>query len=350
MSKSKQKSSGASKLPKRRLGQLQTPVKPSRRELSGAKTHRTRFSDQWQSYRSHHRQVAGESLRRLLKRPLATLMTTLVIAIAMVLPAGLYVGLNNVEAVSQGWDGAARLSVFLKFSVSDQDAQKLRQQLADRKDIASAEYISPSEALEEFRRRSGFGDVLDQLDSNPLPGVLVLSPTAENSSPEKIEALRDQLNALPQADLVKLDMEWLQRLNRITDISRRLTLALAAMLAAGVLLIVGNTIKLAIENRRDEILVVKLVGGTNAFVRRPFLYMGFWYGLFGGLLAWLLLASSLLWLSGPVKELAGLYNSSFSLLGLGILDSLIMWASAAGLGLLGALLVVGRELRAIEPK
>lgn len=346
---SKPKHSGASKLPKRRLGQLQSPAKPARRELSGAKTHRKRLGDQWQSYRSHHRQVAQESLRRLLKRPLATIMTTLVIAIAMVLPAGLYVGLNNVEAVSQGWEGAARLSVFLNFDVSDQQAQQLRWELLARKDISSADYISPNQALEEFRRRSGFGEVLDQLDSNPLPGVLILSPSPANSSPEQVEALRAQLAKLPQADLVKLDMEWLQRLNRITDISRRLTLALAGMLAAGVLLIVGNTIKLAIENRRDEILVVKLVGGTNAFVRRPFLYMGFWYGLFGGLTAWLLLAASLLWLSGPVKELAGLYNSSFSLLGLGILDSLIMWVSAAGLGLLGAMLVVGRELRAIEP-
>ena len=145
-------------------------------------------------------------------------------------------------------------------------------------------------------------------------------------------------------------MEWLQRLGQITEISRRVTLALAIMLAAGVLLIVGNTIKLAIENRRDEILVVKLVGGTNAFVRRPFLYMGFWYGLFGGLLAWVMLVGCLLWLGGPVRQLAGLYGSDYTLLGLGIGDTLLMWFSAAALGLLGAMLVVGRELRAIEPK
>ena len=132
--------------------------------------------------------------------------------------------------------------------------------------------------------------------------------------------------------------------------SGKTTLALAIMLAAGVLLIVGNTIKLAIENRRDEILVVKLVGGTNAFVRRPFLYMGFWYGLFGGLLAWVMLVGCLLWLGGPVRQLAGLYGSDYTLLGLGIGDTLLMWFSAAALGLLGAMLVVGRELRAIEPK
>ncbi len=346
----KPKSGGASKLPQRRLNQLQSKAAPSRRERSGAKTHRTRLGDQWQSYRSHHRQVAIDSLKRLLRRPITTLMTTLVIAIAMALPAGLYVGLNNVEAVSQGWDGAARLSLFLKFSVDEPQAEQLRRRLQARDDIASADYISPSAALEEFRRSSGFGEVLDQLDSNPLPGLIILSPSAGHSSPEQVQVLRDELAALPQADLVKLDMEWLQRLGRITELSRRLTLALAAMLAAGVLLIVGNTIKLAIENRRDEILVVKLVGGTNAFVRRPFLYMGFWYGLFGGLLAWLLLAASLIWLSGPVTALSGLYNSSFTLLGLGLVDSLIMWSCAAGLGLLGAVLVVGRELRAIEPK
>ncbi|WP_372864443.1 permease-like cell division protein FtsX [Spongiibacter sp.] len=346
----KPKSGGASKLPKRRLKQLQNPAKPARREPGGAKSHRTRFSDQWQSYRSHHRQVARDSLQRLLRRPLATLMTTLVIAIAMALPTGLYIGLNNVSAVSADWDGAARLSVFLKFSVDNRQAEQLRSSLARRDAIASAEYISPQAALEEFRTRSGFGEVLDQLDSNPLPGLIIVSPTSSHSSAAQVQILREQLAALPEADLVKLDMEWLQRLDRITELSRRLTLALAAMLALGVLLIVGNTIKLAIENRRDEILVIKLVGGTNAFVRRPFLYMGFWYGLFGGLLAWLLLSASLLWLSGPVKALSGLYNSDFSLMGLGLLDSLVMWICAASLGLLGAMLVVGRELRAIEPK
>ncbi|WP_374962688.1 permease-like cell division protein FtsX [Spongiibacter tropicus] len=345
------KPSGASRRPaKRRLEKLQNPDKPVRRERAGAKKHRAKVSDQWQSYRSHHQQVALDSLRRLLRRPLATLMTTLVIAIAMVLPAGLYVGLNNVESVSQGWDGAARLSLFLKFSVDDRAAEELRARLANRDDIASAEYISPAAALEEFRDRSGFGEVLDQLDSNPLPGLIVLSPSPANSQPEQVNALRDALAELPEADLVKLDMEWLQRLGQITEISRRVTLALAIMLAAGVLLIVGNTIKLAIENRRDEILVVKLVGGTNAFVRRPFLYMGFWYGLFGGLLAWVMLVGCLLWLGGPVRQLAGLYGSDYTLLGLGIGDTLLMWFSASALGLLGAMLVVGRELRAIEPK
>lgn len=340
---------GASPKP-RRLGQLQTPGKPPRRDAKGAKKHRTGFKDRLDSYRSHHRQVAGDSLRRLLRRPLATLMTTLVIAIALVLPAGLYIALNNVEEVSQGWDGAARVSMFLKFSVDDRAAESLRSELLKRDDIAEAEYISPKAALAEFRERSGFGEVLDQLDSNPLPGLIIVSPHGEHSAAKQLDALRAQLAAMPEADIVKLDMEWLQRLNTITEISRRLTLALAVMLAAGVLLIVGNTIKLAIENRRDEILVVKLVGGTNAFVRRPFLYMGFWYGLMGGVLAWLLLQFCLLWLREPVAALSGLYNSSFALIGLSFIESLLLLLVAAGLGLLGAILVVGRELRAIEPR
>ncbi len=340
---------GASPKP-RRLSKLQSPGKSPRREVVGAKKHRTGFRDRLDSYRSHHRQVAGESLRRLLKRPLATLMTTLVIAIAMVLPAGLYIALNNVDELSQGWDGAARVSMFLKFSVDDSAAESLRSELLKREDIAVAEYISPSAALAEFRERSGFGEVLDQLNSNPLPGLIILTPHGEHSGTKQLDALRGELAAMPQADIVKLDMEWLQRLNTITEISRRLTLALAVMLAAGVLLIVGNTIKLAIENRRAEILVVKLVGGTNAFVRRPFLYMGFWYGLMGGVLAWLLLQACLLWLRGPVSELSGLYHSDFLLIGLGLGESLLLWLAAAGLGLLGAVLVVGRELRAIEPR
>ncbi len=327
----------------------QDPMREARKG-PGVRRHRTGLRDRLESYRSHHRQVGRDSLGRLLKQPFTTMMTALVLAVAMALPMGLYVALNNIEAVSQGWEGAARLSMFLKFDVDANAAQRLRQEIVRRDEVAAAEYISPEEALVEFRERSGFGDVLDELDSNPLPGLIVITPQQAYSSPEKIALLRTSLAAMPQVDQLKLDMEWLQRLNRITELSRRMTVALAAMLALGVLLIVGNTIKLAIENRREEIVVVKLVGGTNAFVRRPFLYTGFWYGLTGGVLAWVLVEACLMWLKGPVAELSALYHSQFQLTGLGVLDSILVLIIASGLGLLGAVLVVGRELAAIEPQ
>ncbi|WP_235035550.1 permease-like cell division protein FtsX [Zhongshania aliphaticivorans] len=333
---------------KRRLGQLQTPA--GRKDVKGARRHKASISDRLAGYRSHHRQVALDSLQRLVRRPATTLMTTLVIAIALALPAGLYVGLNNVDAVSEGWEGAARISLFLKPAISNGQAETLRRTIASREGVAEAVYISPDKALEEFRASSGFGDVLDQLDANPLPGLIVVTPREANVSAAAVEALQSNLARLPEVDLAKLDMEWLHRLNRITELGRRLTLALAAMLAVGVLLIIGNTIKLAIEGRREEILVVKLVGGTNAFVRRPFLYTGLWYGLGGGLAAWILVQAGLIWLSGPISDLSHSYQSDFHLLGLGFLDTIILWLFSGLLGLFGAWLVVGRELRAIEPR
>jgi cell division transport system permease protein len=336
------------KMNKRRLGQLQSP--PSRKDIKGARRHKTSIKDRFAGYRSHHQQVAMDSLRRLWRRPAASIMTCLVIAIALALPASLYVGLNNVDAVSSGWEGAARISLFLKPNVNNVQAEALRKTIAGRAGVVSAEYISPDQALEEFRTSSGFGDVLDQLDRNPLPGLIVVTPREANVSAAVVSELQSALGSLPEVELAKLDMEWLQRLNRISELGRRVTLSLAAMLAVGVLLIIGNTIKLAIESRRDEILVVKLVGGTNAFVRRPFLYTGFWYGLGGGISAWFLLQAGLLWLRGPIAELSLSYQSHFKLLGLGLVDSLLLCLFAGALGLLGAWLVVGRELSAIEPR
>lgn len=334
---------------KRRLDRLISPP-PPRRDGGGARQRKLGFKDRLASYKSHHRQVAMDSLQRMLRRPATTVMTWLVIAIALALPAGLFVSLNNVDALSGGWEGAARLSLFLKDGVSDRDARELAETLGRREEVAKVDYISPEQALEEFRQSSGFGEVLDALDSNPLPGLLLVTPGFEHSQPGAVAALEADFAKLPAVDLVKLDMAWIQRLNSITELLRRMTLALAAMLGVGVLLIIGNTIKLAIESRRDEILVVKLVGGTNAFVRRPFLYTGLWYGLGGGLLAWVLVQGGLLWLSGPVSRLSALYGSEFTLLGLGVINSLLLWLGGSLLGLGGAWLVVGRELRAIEPQ
>lgn len=323
---------------------------PRGKEPQGAIRRAGGWRDRLEGYRAHHRQVAGESLRRLLRQPAASLMTALVVAIALALPSGLYVALKNVEALAVKWDGSARISLFLKSEIGNVEARSLVQVIAARAEVVSASYVSPDQALQEFRDSSGFGEVLDQLDSNPLPGLIVVVPSSEYVASDKLAALRVQLGELPAVELAKLDMEWVQRLNRITELARRMTLALAAMLALGVLLIVGNTIKLAVESRRNEILVVKLVGGTNAFVRRPFLYTGFWYGLAGGVLAWLLLQLALVWLGGPVGDLSALYKSPFTLQGLGVVGSVGLWSGASCLGLLGAWLVVGRELRLIEPR
>jgi cell division transport system permease protein len=320
------------------------------RRDQGASQSRTSIGDKLSSYFAHHQLVASDSLRRLLATPVPSLMTWLVIGIALALPTGLFVGLSNLDAVSRGWDGAAQISLFVNKQVSEQDSRQLAKQLQLRLDIAEVEFVSRSQALEEFQALSGYGDVLQHLDQNPLPAVIVVRPVEQQISALATEQLFLELKALPQIEQAVLDLEWVQRLYSMMELGKRMTLALGALLSLGVLLVIGNTIRLSIESRRDEIVIVKLVGATDAFVRRPFLYTGVWYGVGGGLVCWLIITFSLWWLSGPIANLAGLYQSEFSLHSLGFLQTLGLWLASGLLGLAGSWLAVSRHLGDIEPR
>lgn len=297
-----------------------------------------------------HLQTFFYALGQLSRRPFNTLMTSAVIGIALALPAGLNVLLSNAQQVTAGWDGATQISLFLKREVSETQAQALAQTLRAMPQIDSVRYISRAQALAEFKKLSGFGDALSMLEDNPLPSVLVVFPKLDESrGAAAVQALLNQLRARPEVDMAQLDMQWVKRIYAMMDIVRRGVWVLASLLALAVLLVVGNTIRLAIQNRRDEIVIIKLIGGTDAFIRRPFLYTGFWYGLFGGALALLLIQGALLALAGPVANLAGLYNSGFRLSGLGLLHVGALLGGGALLGLAGSWLAVGRHLREIEP-
>ncbi len=326
-----------------------TGARRVRRE-SGAVQSKATLRDRIGAWRSHHQLVACESLRRMLLQPLASLLTWMVIGIALALPASLFIALENMQQLTVGWDGAARVSLFLRDTVTEDVGRRLGQRLAKRPDVASYTYISRQAALEEFSQLSGFGDLLAELPSNPLPAVVVLEPALGTSSAEAMEQLLAQIQQLPEVELAQMDLQWVERLYGLMALGKRVTLALALLLGLGVLLVAGNTIRLAIENRRDEILVVKLVGGTDAYVRRPFLYTGFWYGLGGSIVAWLLLNVAMLWLDGPVGSLAGLYDSRFELQGLGFSGTLLLAIAGVALGLSGAWLAVTRHLGAITPR
>ena len=263
----------------------------------------------------------------------------------MALPVGLDVALDNVGRLGAKWESPAQISLFLQDEVSTAVASELAGGLETRTDIAATRLISREEALEEFRTLSGFGDVLDSLDRNPLPHLILVSPADEGGA----AALRDNLEGLPEVSEALLDMEWLQRLEGLMALSRRLVQAVGGLLVLGVVLILGNTIRLAIENRREEIVVVKLIGGSNAFVRRPFLYTGLWYGVGGGVFAAVLVALSLWFLQQPVGELAALYDTDFRLQGLGVMGALNLVILGGMLGLAGAWLAVARHLVRIEP-
>ena len=277
-------------------------------------------------------------------------MTWAVIGIALALPVGLYVALGNIQALGTRWEGSAQISLFLKQNLPDAAQQRLVEELQQWPEIEAIHVISKDEALAEFQALSGFADVLSHLEHNPLPVVLELLPAAEHSDPKAADALLQRLQKLPPVDLAQLDLEWVQRLAAMLALGQRLALGLVILLSMGVLLIIGNTIRLEIENRRDEIVVAKLVGATDAFVRRPFLYTGFWYGLGGGLCAGVIVGIGLAVLNRPVATLAGLYQSDYRLLGLGSADMLSLLMMAALLGFFGAWFSVGRHLDALEPR
>ena len=200
------------------------------------------------------------------------------------------------------------------------DYESSNLELGARQDISETRVISREEALDEFRTLSGFADVLASLQENPLPDLILVTPVAALDGPA-VSALRLELQGNSEVAEAVLDMEWLQRLNSVMELSRRLVLAIGGMLVVGVMLILGNTIRLAIESRRDEIVIVKLVGGSNGFVRRPFLYTGLWYGVGGGALAALLVSRALWFLEEPIGQLAILYESAFQLSGLGVMGA-----------------------------
>lgn len=303
-----------------------------------------------QQWFERHLQTLVGSLGRLWQQPFATLLTVLVIGIALALPACLHVMVQNVRAASGGWSNALDVSVYMKQSAKLDETQQVAERIRKRRDVAEVTVVEADAALEEFRRNSGFGEALEALKDNPLPHALVVRPAEGFREAGQVAALTGELRALPGVDIVQLDTEWVSRFNAILDVVRRVVFLAAGLFALGILVIVGNTIRLDIENRRDEIEVTKLVGGSDAFVRRPFLYNGVWYGLGGGVIAWLIVAIVILVLGEPVRNIAGLYGSSFTLQGLGGRGSLALVLGGILLGWLGSFIAATRELRGIEPK
>lgn len=303
-----------------------------------------------ENYLTNHLRAFFASLGQLLRAPLSTLMTAAVIGIALALPAGFHAVLASVQSVAAGWEGdMAQISLFLKPSIKEEQAAKLAGRLRDMSEVAEVHYISPQAALAEFEQSSGLRDALAYLNENPLPGVLVLRPAAQYSEPAAARGLLQRLEAMSEVDSAQLDLAWLERLHAMVALAARGVWLLAGVLSLAVLLIVGNTIRLGIQNRREEIVVTKLIGATDGFIRRPFVYGGMWYGLFGGLIALVVVNALLLSLSGPARELAALYHSSFRLALLNGAASLGVLAAGAVLGWLGAWLAVGRHLRRVEP-
>ncbi len=301
------------------------------------------------AWAARHVGTAAAAFGRLAKQPFSSLMTILVIGVTLALPAAMHLVIKNAQSISASWDNALDFSVYLKADTSSEDAQRLADIIGQRADVAQVTLISAEDAMADFREHSGFGEALDHLTVNPLPHTLVVRPSDANTE-LSMGLLNEELGNLPEADFVQVDTEWVQRFHAMLDILQRAIAMGAGLLGAAILVIIGNTIRLDIQNRREEIEVTKLIGASNAFVRRPFLYTGVWYGLGGGILALALVLYGLFALKDPVARLAGLYNSSFEVLALDFLESGMIIATGVVLGLIGSWLAAARHMRRIEPR
>ncbi|MBU2977309.1 permease-like cell division protein FtsX [Alteromonas sp. C1M14] len=298
---------------------------------------------------SHLRQALG-SLGELWRQPAASIMTVAVLGLSITLPSTLYILVKNTEKISAGWDQASEISLFLRDNTSPASAQQLLTRLKTWPEIESVTFIPADEALKEFQYLSGLGDAIAYLESNPLPDVVLVTPTPKNATPTAARLLLEKLREQREVDIGKLDIEWLERLYALLDIARELVSLIGVLLFISVVLIIGNTIRLNILSKRDEILVMKLVGATDAFIHRPFMYTGFWYGLLGGLIAWCAVILILWWMDSSIQAFASLYQKEFNITGLSGNALLLMLALSVGLGLVGSLISVQRHVQEIEPK
>ena len=308
-----------------------------------------RSSGAFSIWLARHAGTSIASLGRLVRHPFSSLMIVLVIAVTLALPAAINLIVKNVRSISGGWDNALDFAVFLKQELSESEAEGLARLIQQRADVDSVEFISSEQALSEFKEQSGFGRALDELPDNPLPHTLVVRPSPGNTGPSMI-LLQEELENLPETEHVQVDTEWVQRFHAILDIVRQAVAIGAALLGVAIVVIIGNTIRLDIENRRNEIEVTKLIGATNAFVRRPFLWTGFWYGLFGGLMALALVYYGLFLLQGPVARLAGLYQSNIAIAAMSLAEAAAIVGVGVFLGLFGSWFTAARHMRRIEPR
>ncbi len=286
------------------------------------------------------------SLGDLLRHPIAYFFTVLIIGIVMSLPAGLYVLLDNAKTLTAHWQGRPTISLYLKREASAPQITRLADIIKKNPGIESLEIISAEDGLKIFKKNAPFGDVLNALEENPIPTTLVVTPTLEHTSPEALNALFAQLKSLPIIDTAKFDQAWLQRLYFLTQMTERITFALATLFGIAVLLIVANTVRLALQSHRQEIHVMQLIGATHSFVRRPLLYRGLCFGLLGGAIAWAIIAGILLWLQPPAAALAKSYhNSSWLLRGLSLEAGLRLVGFCALLSWVGAWVSSEKYLR-----
>ena len=290
------------------------------------------------------------SLGTLLRNRIGTLLTTVVLGIALSLPLGLYLTVTNLAQLDPLVKNLGSVSVFLERDVKQNDVDNLVQTLKAYPEVLQVEAKDPAHALSEFRQSSGFGAAVEALEENPLPWVLIITLDDQSQVDSSlVENLLQRIDRLPAVDFAQYDLKWLERLQALLKLSSASVKVLLVLFAVAVIFVVGNTIRLDIENRRDEIQVMSVVGATESFIRRPFLYAGFWYGLLGGLLALLVLGLAMQYLKNPLNQLISVYQGEFQIQSLTFKSALLVLLGSGLLGLFGAVIALRRHLRGLYP-
>ena len=300
-----------------------------------------------QAYWTIHLRTARETAARLIRLRHVSLLTALVIGLTLALPTGLYVLADNVQKLIPDWRADTQVSVFFKLRTPLMQVETRLQEWSGRGDVQRAELIAPDEGLAQLRGLPGFEAAIQALEENPLPAVVILWPQLEAG--QDLQPLVDAVQGVAEVDRVQLDREWLERLQAVGILVERLARLMGFLFGLAVIMVVGNTIRMEVQNRRSEIEITKLVGGTDRFIQRPFLYAGIGYGLSGALVAWIIVQMSVWIMSGPVSRLAMLYQSDARLHGLGIAQVGLLILIGMVLGGVGAFWSVRRQIRQIEP-
>lgn len=308
------------------------------------------FSEKLQAYLRIHAHALFSSLGRIVRNAFTSIMTVIVIAIAISLASGFYLLVVNMQQLTGGLESSNQISLFLKSNVSDNAGKNLVDKIKQNDAVTDVVLITKEQALKEFKIYSGFGDALNVLEQNPLPTVIQILPKNTLNDMQAIESLMSEFNRMPQVDFAQLDMQWVNRLQSMMQILQRGVLLLSVLLGFAVLVITGNTIRLELQNRQDEVLICKLVGATHSFIQRPFLYTGFWFGFISGLVAWLLVSAIMMILQEPIERLSVLYNGAFNLSYFSFTDIVSLLAISSLLSVMGAWIVLHNQLQKIKPK
>jgi cell division transport system permease protein len=324
--------------------------KPVKHDTRQTRTAGGNFVDKLHAYRDHHAHALFSSLGRLVATPFTSIMTIAVLAISIALASGFYIMVINVQQLTANLESSNQISLFLKDDVTDEEAADLAGNIRKNPSVQTVKVISKEQALTEFKTYSGFGAAINLLEKNPLPIVLQVLPKNALQDKQELDSLFKTVEKFDEVDYAQIDMQWVERLHSIVEVARCATTLFSVMIGIGILFIIGNTIRLELHNRRDEVMIAKLVGATNSFIQRPFLYTGFWIGFISGVSAWFIDAILMLILRQPVEKLSGLYEGELHLIFLSFTETIELLIISSLLGVISSWAVLLVQLRHTRPE